>query len=118
MMPVVPELPDILAYIDALRPRVVGQVLERVRIISPFFVRSVEPSVESVAGRIVRDVRRVGKRIVLGLKAGSRDDEPLFLVAHLMIAGRLRWLAANAKPPGKIALALFDFRSGTLAVTP
>lgn len=117
MMFAVPELPDILAYIDALRPRVVGQVLERVRIISPFFVRSVEPAVEAAEGRVVCDVRRVGKRIVLGLEPETRGGEPLFLVIHLMIAGRLRWLAARARPPGKIALAFFDFPSGTLAVT-
>ena len=94
-----------------------GQVLERARIISPFFVRSVEPAVEVAEGRAVCDVRRVGKRIVLGLEGGLRGGEPLFLVIHLMIAGRLRWLRPRAKPPGKIALALFDFPSGTLAVT-
>jgi formamidopyrimidine-DNA glycosylase len=116
-MRLVPELPDILAYIGALRSRVVGQPLERVRVISPFFVRSIDPPVESVPGKVVRDVRRVGKRIALGLDAVPPAGEPLFLVLHLMIAGRLRWLAPGAKPPGKIALALFDFPSGTLAVT-
>jgi formamidopyrimidine-DNA glycosylase len=117
MMYPVPELPDILAYIDALRPRVVGQVLERVRVIGPFFVRSFEPAVEAAQGQTVCDVRRVGKRIVLALDGEALAGERLFLVIHLMIAGRLRWLKARAKPPGKIALALFDFPNGTLAVT-
>jgi formamidopyrimidine-DNA glycosylase len=117
MICAVPELPDILAYVDALRSRVLGHTLEHTRIISPFFVRSVEPAVEAAQGRAVRDVRRVGKRIVLGLDKGPPGGEPLFLVIHLMIAGRLRWLAARAKPPGKITLAMFEFASGTLAVT-
>jgi formamidopyrimidine-DNA glycosylase len=106
-----PELPDIVIYTEALRVRVVGHALERVRIISPFLVRTVEPRVESALGQTVVDVRRLGKRIVLGF-----TDE-LFLVAHLMIAGRLRWLARGAKPPGKIALATFEFPTGTLALT-
>jgi formamidopyrimidine-DNA glycosylase len=123
-----PELPDILTYIGALRPRVVGQTLARLRIVSPFFVRTVAPPLEGAVGRQVVDIRRIGKRIVLCLSTLS--GEPLFLVLHLMIAGRLRWLAPGAKPPGKIALAMFDFApppgpqvtgppalSGTLAVT-
>jgi formamidopyrimidine-DNA glycosylase len=117
MIAAVPELPDILAYIDALRPRVVGQMLEGVRIISPFFVRTFEPAVEAAEGHKFGDVRRVGKRIALSVAPEALGAEPLFLVIHLMIAGRLRWLKAGAKPPGKIALALFDFPSGTLAVT-
>lgn len=110
-----PELPDILAYLDALRPRVVGQTLTQVRILSPFFVRTFEPPVESLVGQVVHDLRRLGKRVVLCCGEGAHD--PVFAVLHLMIAGRLRWLAAGAKPPGKIVLALFDFPTGTLAIT-
>lgn len=110
-----PELPDILAYLDALRPRVVRQTITQVRILSPFFVRTFEPPVESLVSRVVRDLRRLGKRIVLC--CGADPGDPVFVVLHLMIAGRLRWLAAGAKPPGKITLALFDFPTGTLAVT-
>lgn len=110
-----PELPDILVYIDALRSRVVGQVLERVQVVSPFLVRTVEPAVEEAEWRAVTDVRRVGKRIVLCLRDGVSDG--LFIVLHLMIAGRLRWLARGAKAPGKIGLATFGFSTGTLAVT-
>jgi len=110
-----PELPDILAYLDALRPRVVGQTLTQVRILSPFFVRTFEPPVESLVGQVVHDLRRLGKRVVLCCGEGAHD--PVFAVLHLMIAGRLRWLAAGAKPPGKVTLALFDFPTGTLAIT-
>jgi formamidopyrimidine-DNA glycosylase len=106
-----PELPDITIYVDALRARVVKQALERVRIRSPFLVRTVEPAIEEIEGKAVVDVRRLGKRIVLGLA----DD--LFLVLHLMIAGRLRWLARGAKLPGKIGLAAFEFAVGTLVLT-
>ena len=114
-MHAMPELPDILAYIHALRPRVVGQTLARVHVVSPFLVRTAEPSLTEAEGRVVEDIRRTGKRIVLCLAAAP--GEPLFLVLHLMIAGRLRWLAAGAKPPAKIGLATFDFATGTLAVT-
>lgn len=110
-----PELPDILVYVDALRPRIVGQVLERVRVVGPLFVRTVEPAVEELEGRVVTDVRRVGKRVVLC--CGADAPETLFVVLHLMIAGRLRWLARGAKAPGKVGLATFDFTTGTLAVT-
>lgn len=106
-----PELPDITVYLDALGPRVVGQRLTRVRIFNPFLLRSFEPPLEVVVGQTVRALRRLGKRIVLAF-----DDER-FLVLHLMIAGRLHWKAAGAKPPGKIALAAFDFTSGTLTLT-
>jgi len=147
-----PELPDITIYVDALRARVVNRVLERVRIISLFLVRTVEPPIEEVQGKTVVEVRRLGKRIVLCLA----DD--LFLVLHLMIAGRLRWLARGTKSahrksaplwgdgrergrssgvqpspcplpkreggshsqpklPGKIALAAFEFPTGTLVLT-
>ena len=106
-----PELPDIVTYIDALRPRVVGQPLQRVRLASPFVLRTVDPPITAVEGRQVEEIRRLGKRIVWCLS----DD--LFLVFHLMIAGRFRWERRGAKPPGKIGLAAFDFPTGTLLIT-
>jgi formamidopyrimidine-DNA glycosylase len=106
-----PELPDIEVYLDALRPRVVGQPLQRVRLVSPFLLRSVDPPVADAEGRTVVGVRRLGKRIVLALHSD------LFLVLHLMIAGRLHWKPAGAKPPGKVGLATFDFPTGTLVLT-
>jgi formamidopyrimidine-DNA glycosylase len=106
-----PELPDIVVYLDALRPRVVNQVLERVRTISPFVLRTVEPPIEVLAGRKVGELSRLGKRIVLHF------DDDLYLVVHLMIAGRLRWLKRGAKLPGKLALVALDFPAGTLVLT-
>jgi formamidopyrimidine-DNA glycosylase len=106
-----PELPDIEVYLDALRPRVVGQRLQRVRLASPFLLRSVDPPIADAEGRTVVGVRRLGKRIVFAL------DGDLFLVLHLMIAGRLQWKAAGTKPPGKVGLAAFDFPTGTLVLT-
>jgi formamidopyrimidine-DNA glycosylase len=106
-----PELPDIEVYLDALRPRVVGQVLERVRLKNPFLLRTFDPPISDAEGRTVVGVRRVGKRIVFAL------DPDLFLVLHLMIAGRLHWKPVGAKPPGKIGLAAFDFPTGTLMLT-
>ncbi|MFI5365293.1 MAG: Fpg/Nei family DNA glycosylase [Candidatus Binatia bacterium] len=106
-----PELPDVTIYIDALRPRVVEQPLQRVRLASPFLVRSVDPPISAAEGCVVRDLRRLGKRIVVCLS----DD--LFLVFHLMIAGRFRWERRGAKPPGKVGLAAFDFPTGTLLMT-
>jgi len=106
-----PELPDIRLYLSALEPRVLGQPLERVRILSPFVLRTVEPPLSVVDGRVVRELQRIGKRIVLGLDGG------LYLLIHLMIAGRFRWLARGAKAPGRIGLAAFDFTAGTLALT-
>ena len=106
-----PELPDITAYIEALESRIVGQPLERVRIPKPFLLRSVSPPISAANGRRVIGIRRMGKRIVLELE----DD--LFLVIHLMIAGRLRWVPAGAKVPGKLGLAAFDFPNGTLILT-
>src|SRR5213083_3063024 len=105
-----PELPDIELYLHALRPRVVGQRLERVRITSPFLLRTAAPPVAELAGRSVRDVRRLGKRIVLGF------DEAYFAVLHLMIAGRLHWKAAPppAAIPRRRGLGAFDFPLGTL----
>jgi len=106
-----PELPDVVTYVDCLSRRVVGETVERVRIISPFFLRSFDPPVDAVEGQCVREVRRLAKRIVFVL-----DDE-LYLLIHLMIAGRFRWLKVGAKPPGRIALATIAFAAGTLAVT-
>jgi formamidopyrimidine-DNA glycosylase len=106
-----PELPDITVYLEALASRVIGQPLERTRIAKPFLLRSVDPPMSAVAGKRVTGVRRMGKRIVLEL------DDDLFLVIHLMIAGRLRWVPAGAKVPGKIGLAAFDFPNGTLILT-
>jgi formamidopyrimidine-DNA glycosylase len=106
-----PELPDIVLYIESLRPRVVGRPLERVRLRSPFLLRSVEPPLSSVEGRTVRDLRRLGKRIVFEFE----NDH--FLVLHLMIAGRLLWDKAGAKLPGRLGLAAFDFSHGTLILT-
>jgi len=106
-----PELPDIQLYLAALEPRVVGQPLTAIRLISPFLLRSVEPPLQAAVGRRITSLGRIGKRIVLGL------DGELFLVIHLMIAGRFRWLKAGGKPPGKMGLACFDFPGGTLALT-
>jgi formamidopyrimidine-DNA glycosylase len=106
-----PELPDITIYREALDARVRGRVLRRVRINNPFLLRTAVPPVSDVEGRRVVDVRRLGKRIVLALE----DD--YFLVLHLMIAGRLRWLDAKARAPARICLATFDFDTGTLAFT-
>ena len=106
-----PELPDIVLYIRALESRLVGARLERVRLASPFLLRSVDPPLETVAGRTVRSLRRLGKRIVLEFEGG------LFLVLHLMIAGRLHWREAGARIPGKVGLAAFDFETGTLVMT-
>jgi formamidopyrimidine-DNA glycosylase len=106
-----PELPDITVYIEALESRIVGQVLERTRIAKPFLLRSVDPPISAAQGKRVIGLRRMGKRIVVELE----DD--LFLVIHLMIAGRLRWVPAGAKVPGKIGLAAFDFSNGTLVLT-
>lgn len=108
---VVPELPDITVYIESLRPRVVDRPLERARIASPFLLRSVEPPVSAVEGRTVRSVERLGKRIVLG------TDSDLFLVLHLMIAGRLRWRDRGVKVPRKHGLGAFDFPTGSLLLT-
>jgi len=106
-----PELPDVVVYLEALERRIVGQPLERVRIVSPFVLRSVDPPVAEAEGRRVVGLRRMGKRIVWALEGG------LFLVIHLMIAGRLRWRPSGAKPPGRIGLAAFDFPGSTLLLT-
>ncbi len=106
-----PELPDIALYLEALAARIVGQPLQRLRIGNPFVVRTIEPAPSDVAGRQVIGLRRMGKRIVFAL-----TDE-LFIVVHLMIAGRLRWRDVGAAIPGKVGLAAFDFPSGTVVFT-
>ena len=112
-----PELPDITAYIAALEPRIVGQTLERVRLHSVFVLRTADPPIESVNGRTVREIRRIGKRIAIGLDGGPVSDEILWLVIHLMIAGRLHWRPANAKLAGRQALLALDFSDGALVLT-
>jgi formamidopyrimidine-DNA glycosylase len=107
----VPELPDVEVYISCLEPRTLGEPLEAVRLVSPFVLRSVDPAIGELVGRRVSTLRRLGKRIVFGF------DDDLFLVIHLMIAGRLRWRARGARSPGKLGLAAFDFPSGTLLLT-
>jgi formamidopyrimidine-DNA glycosylase len=106
-----PELPDIAAYISALEPRIVGQPIERVRLASVFLLRTVQPPVASAEGRIVRELRRIGKRIAIGVEGD------LWLVLHLMIAGRLHWRPPNAKLSGRHSLAAFDFPKGSLVLT-
>ncbi|MFO1070668.1 MAG: DNA-formamidopyrimidine glycosylase family protein [Geminicoccaceae bacterium] len=106
-----PELPDIEAYLHALRPRTLGHPLLRVRRASPFILRTVEPPISAVDGRPVTSLRRLGKRIVIGL------DGDLWLVLHLMIAGRLHWRPPDAKLDGRVALAAFDFAAGSLVLT-
>ena len=106
-----PELPDLETYRDALATRLRSQRLEGIRILNPFVLRTAVPPVAEAAGKRIVDVRRLGKRIVLAL-----EDE-WFLVLHLMIAGRLRWLARTAKPPARITLAVFEFENGSLALT-
>ena len=106
-----PELPDVETYVSCLAPRIVGQRLERVRLLRPFVLRSVAPPLEDTAGRSVLSVARLGKRVVIGL-AGD-----LFLVLHLMIAGRLRWREPGKAIPKKLGLAAFDFSGGTLLMT-
>jgi formamidopyrimidine-DNA glycosylase len=106
-----PELPDIAAYITALEPRIVGQPLLHVRLQSAFLLRTAQPPLAGAEGRVVRELRRLGKRIAIGLE----DD--LWLVLHLMIAGRLHWRAPGAKLAGRQTLAAFDFPNGSLVLT-
>jgi formamidopyrimidine-DNA glycosylase len=106
-----PELPDVVVYLECLQRRVQGQTLKKVRLVNPFLLRSVEPPLEEAAGKVVLGLRRLGKRLVFALEG------ELFLVLHLMIAGRLHWKAAGAKTPGKMGLAAFDFENGTLLLT-
>ena len=106
-----PELPDILAYTHALEPRILGQTLERVRIANPFLLRTTQPTTADVEGRTVREIRRIGKRIAIGV------DGDVWLVLHLMIAGRLHWRPPKIKLAGRQNLAAFDFPEGTLTLT-
>ena len=106
-----PELPDISAYISALESRIIGQPLNKTRIASAFLLRTVHPPLASAEGRVVRELRRVGKRIAIGLEGD------LWLVLHLMIAGRLHWRATDAKLAGRQNLAAFDFPNGSLVLT-
>ena len=106
-----PELPDVTVYVEAIAQRIVDQPLVKLRLGNPFVLRTVDPSPSALAGKRVINVRRLGKRIVIELE----DD--LFIVIHLMIAGRFKWLAAGAKLPGKMGLAAFDFPNGTLLLT-
>src|SRR5918993_1770110 len=106
-----PELPDVELYLEALRPRILSQVLERVRLGNPFVVRSIEPPIGALEGRGVVELRRVGKRLVFAFEGD------LFLVLHLMIAGRLRWREPGAGIPRKVGLAAFDFPDGTIILT-
>src|SRR5258707_7133904 len=107
----VPNLLDIAAYISALNPRIVGQAIERVRLASPFLLRTARPPVTSVEGRAVRELRRIGKRIAIGVEGD------LWLVLHLMIAGRLHWRPRQAKLAGSRSLAAFEFSNGSLVRT-
>ena len=106
-----PELPDISAYICALEPRILGETLEQVRLVSAFLLRTADPPLSSVERRRVRALRRVGKRIAVGVEGD------LWLVLHLMIAGRLHWKPPQAKLAGRNALAAFDFAAGSLVLT-
>jgi formamidopyrimidine-DNA glycosylase len=107
----VPELPDITVYLEALEARILGKTLEKVRLASPFLLRTVEPTPSDAVGKRVTGLRRLGKRIAIGLEG------ELFLVIHLMIAGRFRWKAPDAKIPGKVGLLAIDFEHGTLILT-
>jgi formamidopyrimidine-DNA glycosylase len=107
----VPELPDVVVYLECLAPRVLHRTLERVAIINPFVLRTFDPPIGQAEGRPVVGLRRLGKRLVLELEG------ELFLVIHLMIAGRLRWKPPGGKPPGRPALAAFGFETGTLVLT-
>ncbi|HEV7613514.1 MAG TPA: DNA-formamidopyrimidine glycosylase family protein [Steroidobacteraceae bacterium] len=106
-----PELPDIDAYLWALESRIVGRTLDRVRVASPFVLRTAQPAIADVQGHVVRELRRIGKRVAVGL------DNDLWLVVHLMIAGRLHWRAPGAKLSGRNSLAAFDFPDGSLVLT-
>ena len=106
-----PELPDITAYITALETRIVGQPLEKIRLASPFLLRTVKPPISQIEGGSVRELRRIGKRIAIGF------ENNVWLVLHLMIAGRLHWRAKDSKLAGRQSLAAFDFPNGSLVLT-
>jgi formamidopyrimidine-DNA glycosylase len=109
--PAVPELPDIMIYLEALEHRILGQALDKIRVVSPFLLRTVDPPLASAEGKRVRELRRIGKRIAIGM------DNELWLVLHLMIAGRLHWQKRGAKVARPRGLAAFDFSNGTLLWT-
>jgi formamidopyrimidine-DNA glycosylase len=106
-----PELPDLTVYLESLEARIANRRLERVKLLNPFLLRTAVPAISQAEGKRVIGLRRLGKRIVVSL------ESDLHLVLHLMVAGRLRWLEGAAKPPGRIALALFEFDNGVLAFT-
>src|SRR5208283_6063123 len=106
-----PELPDINAYLCALDERIVGRTLDKVRVASPFVLRTAQPPIAEVQGHVVRELRRIGKRIAIGL------DNDLWIVIHLMIAGRLHWRAAGVRLAGRNHLAAFDCADGSLVLT-
>jgi formamidopyrimidine-DNA glycosylase len=106
-----PELPDVTVYVECIQAKAGGRRMEKVRISNPFVVRSVDPPVSSLEGKTVREVRRIGKRIAIGV------DDDIWVVIHLMIAGRFRWLKPGAKIPGRLGLAAFDFDNGSLILT-
>ncbi len=106
-----PELPDITAYLDALKTRIIGRPIEQIRLGSPFLLRTAQPPLSEAHGRMVRELRRIGKRIAIGV------ESDLWLVLHLMIAGRLHWRARGAKLAGRQSLAAFDFPNGSLVLT-
>jgi formamidopyrimidine-DNA glycosylase len=106
-----PELPDIAAYVSALEPRILAQPIQQIRLASPFLLRTAQPPLTDVEGRIVRELRRIGKRIAIGVEGD------LWLVLHLMIAGRLHWRPRGAKLAGRRSLAAFDFPNGSLVLT-
>src|SRR5260370_34230729 len=106
-----PELPDIVVYLEALEQRVLGHVLERVRIAGPFLLRTAEPPIDSVQGRKVTELRRIGQRIALGF------DNEMWLVFHLMIAARLHWKTKAVVPDGRRTQATFEIGSGTVSMT-
>ena len=106
-----PELPDVTVYVETIASHVLGRKLEKLRIANAFVVRSVDPPIYEIEGKTVRAVRRIGKRIAIGF------DDGLWMVIHLMIAGRFRWLKPGAKIPGRLGLASFDFDNGSLVLT-
>ena len=112
-----PELPDIQVYIEALERRVLGAEVTGVRVTSPAVLRTYDPPYDAPVGRNVRSLHRVGKRIVFGLGRGGRDSSDLFVVIHLMVAGRLRWEAPGKAIPRKVGLAAIDFEDGSLILT-
>ena len=106
-----PELPDVTVYVERLNSLLAGRVLSRIRLASPFLLRTFDPPISALNGRTVEGFRRIGKRIIW------KFDEDLRLVMHLMVSGRIRWKEAGAKVPGKIGLAAFDFEHGSLIFT-